>query len=40
MWHICWTRVVRTGFWWGNLRETGHSEELNIDEGVILKWIF
>jgi hypothetical protein len=24
----------------GNLRETGHLEDLNIDEGIILKWIF
>jgi hypothetical protein len=40
MWHVWWTREVHTGFWWGNLRETGHLEDLNIDEGIILKWIF
>jgi hypothetical protein len=28
-----------TGFWWGDLRETGHMEDLGAD-GKILKWIF
>jgi hypothetical protein len=28
------------GIWWNNLRERDHLEELAIDRGVILKWIF
>jgi hypothetical protein len=32
--------VVRTGIWWGNLKERGHLEYLGVDERVILKWIF
>jgi hypothetical protein len=31
---------VRTGFWWGNLRGSDHLEDLVIDGGIILKWIF
>jgi len=30
---------MRTGFWWGNLKETDHFEGLGIDERIILKWI-
>jgi hypothetical protein len=29
-----------TGFWWGDLREGDHLEDLGIDERVILKLIF
>ena len=28
------------GFWWGNLRESDHFEDLGIDERITLKWIF
>jgi hypothetical protein len=31
---------VRTGFWWGNLRVSGHLEDLGVDGSVILKCIF
>jgi len=31
---------VHTGFWWGNLRERNHLEELGVDGWIILKWIF
>jgi hypothetical protein len=31
---------VHTGFWWGNLREGDHLEDLGIDERIIIKWIF
>jgi hypothetical protein len=24
-------REVHTGFWWGNLKETGHCEDLGLD---------
>jgi hypothetical protein len=32
-------RKVHTGFWWGNLKEIGHLEDLGIDGKTILKWI-
>jgi hypothetical protein len=31
---------VHTGFWWGNLLERDHLEDLGIDEKLVLKWIF
>jgi len=31
---------VHTGFWWGDLREKDHLEDLGIGGRVILKWIF
>jgi hypothetical protein len=31
---------VHTGFWWGNLRERDHFENLDVDERILLKWIF
>jgi hypothetical protein len=30
---------VHTGFWFGNLKERGHLEDLDIDERIILKYI-
>jgi len=33
----CMGRVeAYTGFWWGNLRERDHLEDLGIDERIIL----
>jgi hypothetical protein len=29
---------VLTGFWWGNLKATGHLEILELDYRIILKW--
>jgi hypothetical protein len=29
-----------TGFWWGNMREKDHLEDLGIDRSIILKCIF
>jgi hypothetical protein len=29
---------MHTGFWWENLKQRDHSETLDIDGRVILKW--
>ena len=39
MWHVWETGEVHTGFWWGDLREQGHLEDLDVDGRVISKWI-
>jgi len=28
---------MHTGFWWGNLKEDGHLEKAQADDGIILK---
>ena len=33
-------RKVHTEFWWGNLGEIEHFENLGSDKKVILKWVF
>jgi len=33
-------RQEHTGFWWGNLREREHFEDLSIVGSIILKWIY
>jgi hypothetical protein len=40
VWHVWETREVRRGFWWGNLEEIDHLEDLSVGERVISKWIF
>ena len=32
-------RDVHAGFWWGNLKEGDHIEDLGIDGRMMLKWI-
>jgi hypothetical protein len=32
--------TVYTAFWWGNLREEDHTEELSVDGRIIFKWSF
>ena len=31
---------MHTGFWWGDLRERDHLEDLRVDGSIILKWTF
>jgi hypothetical protein len=31
---------MHTGFWWGNVRESVHLEDLGVDMKIILIWIF
>jgi hypothetical protein len=38
MWHVWRTGEVHTGFWWDDLGERDHLEDLGID-GMILKCI-
>jgi hypothetical protein len=40
MWHVIGTGYMRTGFWWGNLRERDHLEDLSVDGRIIFEWIF
>jgi len=39
MWHVWGRGEVHTGFWWGNLRERNHLEDIGVDENMILKCI-
>jgi hypothetical protein len=34
------TGEVHTGFWWGNLWERDHLDDLGIDGRIVSKWIF
>jgi hypothetical protein len=31
---------VHTGFWWGDVWERDHLEDLSVERRIILKWIF
>jgi hypothetical protein len=31
---------IRTGFWWGSLRERVHLEDPGVNWKIILRWIF
>ena len=31
---------MHTEFWWVDVMERGHSEDLGVDERIILRWIF
>ena len=39
MQHV-WGGKMYTGFWWGNLKERDHFEDLGVNERIILRWIF
>jgi hypothetical protein len=32
--------VVQTKFWWGDVRDRDHLEDLSMDGRIKLKWIF
>jgi len=34
------TREVHTWFWWGDLRERDHLQDLGVDETRTVQWIF
>jgi len=38
--HIWETGEVHRGFWWGDLRERDHLEDLGADGRIVLIWIF
>jgi hypothetical protein len=38
--HIWETGEVHTGFWWGNVKERNHVEDLGVDGRLIAKLIF
>jgi hypothetical protein len=40
MGHVWEKGEVHKGFWWEDLKERDHLENLSIDENMILKWIF
>jgi len=40
MWHVWEKGEMHTGFWWRNLSERGHLENLGLDGRIMLKLIF
>ena len=40
MCHVWGKGEVRTGFWWGDMRERDHLEDPGVDGRIILKLIF
>jgi hypothetical protein len=42
MWHVWGERrgEEHTGFWWGDLRERDHLDDISMDGIMILKWFF
>jgi len=39
MWHIWGRREMNREFWWGNLKQTDHLQDLDLDMRIILRWI-
>ena len=39
MWDVCGRREMNTKSWWGNMKETGHLDHVDVDWKIILKWI-
>jgi hypothetical protein len=40
MWYVTGTGVMHTGFWWGDLRERDHLEDISVDGRIPLIWVF
>jgi len=40
MWHVWGRGEAYTGFWWENLRERDHLEDVGKDGRIILRWTF
>ena len=40
MWHVWGRGELHTEFWWGNLRERDHLEDLRVDGKNNVEWIF
>jgi len=40
MWRVWGRGEAYTEFWWGNQRERDHLEDPDVDERIILRWIF
>jgi hypothetical protein len=34
------TRELHKGFWWGDLMERDHLQDLGVDGSIISNWIF
>jgi hypothetical protein len=32
-------RDIHAGFWWGNLNEREHLEDISVERLIMLKWI-
>jgi hypothetical protein len=40
MWRVWGRKEGCTGCWWGNLRERGRWGDPDVDERIILRWMF
>jgi hypothetical protein len=40
VWRVLARIEVCTGCWWGSLRERDHRRDQDVDERIILRWIF
>jgi hypothetical protein len=40
MYHVWGTGEMRTGYWWGNLRERDQFGDPGFDGRIILRWLF
>ena len=39
-WHVWVTKEMHTEFWWRNVRESDHKEDIDVDERMLLKIIY
>ena len=40
MWQVCETDEVHIGFWWRDMSESDHLDDLSLGGRMLLKWIF